>query len=634
MLLPLLLGLSWIAVSVPSPAMRGPVLAEDAHHEVDIPSLSTLAAPDSIEGLRRAIAAVLEREGVPGVGIAVVDRDGVVWSGGVGVADRETQAPVTADTVFRVASITKSIVGLGVARLVGQGKLSLDTPLSRTLPDIHIDNPWEDTTPVTLAHALEHTAGFDDMRFNEWFAADESMAPAQALAINPRSRSVRWRPGSRASYSNVGYSVAGHAIEQATGQPFDHWLRAEVLTPLRMEQVAFRRTDQRRQMLATGYLGPDRAARFSPIAHRAAGAMLASPAEMGRLVHFLLRRGQGYPTIVTPEMLDRVERSATSSLPTTDDDYGLGNYGDVAHPERGRGHDGGLPGFLSAYRYFPRLGVGYVMLLNSTHSARAYGRIRSLLFAYVARGKTLLPPPFAEPEADRGGAAGYYRYDSPRNALFGFLDRAMVGWTVTPSADGVDLEPLLGSPVALVATGDGGYRHPMQSGTSVRLARDEQGRRVLVAGFVHAVPASGWLARLRIWLLGLAVVLLQVAPVFALLWAVLRVARRRDFRGAGLWLWPAAAGLAFGAMPLLLGEASARDALGEVDPTTVGLCVATIVFALASAFGLVAAVRATLARDRIAWWVRAIPSLTITLAVGLTLWLGAHGIIGLRTWAW
>ncbi|MEX1364088.1 MAG: hypothetical protein AB1Z98_13250, partial [Nannocystaceae bacterium] len=126
----------------------------------------------------------------------------------------------------------------------------------------------------------------------------------------------------------------------------------------------------------------------------------------------------------------------------------------------------------------------------------------------------------------------------------------------------------------------------------------------------------------------------QRAPPLFALWLLVRGLRGRGLRGVGLWLWPAVAGLMLGLIPFLLAEASARDALGRVDVTTVGLCAATLGFAASSTFGMAAAVRAAVARDRASWWARITPTLTSTMAVGLTLWLGAHGIIGLRTWAW
>src|SRR5258706_364214 len=168
------------------------------------PVLAVANAPASLDELQRRIAEVLEREHVPGAAIALVGRDGPIWVGGVGVRDRDTRAPMQSDTVFRVGSLSKSVIALGVMRLADQGKLDVDRPLREILPDVDIDNPWEHVAPVTLAQCLEHTAGLDDVRFNEIFADDERLSVRDTLLLNPRSRRIRWQPGTRHAYSNVG----------------------------------------------------------------------------------------------------------------------------------------------------------------------------------------------------------------------------------------------------------------------------------------------------------------------------------------------------------------------------------------------------------------------------------------------
>ncbi|HVI03908.1 MAG TPA: serine hydrolase domain-containing protein, partial [Enhygromyxa sp.] len=417
-------------------AEREPYL-DELERLAELPAASPEpAASRTIEQLREQIAVILEREGVPGVGIALVDRERVIWAGGVGVADLESGRPVTADTQFRAASITKSLVALGVMRLVEQGRIDLGQPLREWMPEIAFYNHWEDS-PITLAHALEHTTGFDDMRFNEWYG-DEQGSPRDALAINPRSRVARWRPGSRMSYSNPGFTIAGHAIELATGERWDAYLEREVLAPLGMHTARFRRDPNYVDRLAIGHPRPGQAAVFRPIAHAPAGSLLVSPAELGNLVRFWLARGEldGAP-IVGVASLERIERTETLLYRSTDTNYGLGNYGDVVHPVRARGHDGGLPGFLSSYRYFPEIGVGYVMLLNASHSSRAYAEIRALLFAHLTQGRTLPEPPSATPDPEAIAAAvGYYGFASPRNQLWGFLARATVGLRVRPDPRG------------------------------------------------------------------------------------------------------------------------------------------------------------------------------------------------------
>jgi len=617
-------------IAMPSRSQQPAALDEDTLPR-GIPALATADAPSSIEELRRKIAVVLEREGVPGVGLALVNRDGPIWIGGVGVADLTTRTPVTADTAFRVASITKSFIGLGVMRLVEQGKLDLDRPLRELLPDVAIDNAWDDGAPVTLAQVLEHTAGLDDMRPNETFTADDAVMPVDALKLNSRSRVIRWRPGSRMAYSNVGYTLAARAIEVVTHMPFDVWMRREVLIPLGIPDADFRRTDALASRLATGHIDRDRPVRFAPIAHRPAGSLLASPTDLAKLVQFWLRRGDG-TSIVSPAGLDRIERSSTLPFPRTDIDYGLGNYGDVGHPVRSRGHDGGLPGFGSVYRYFPQLGVGYVMLLNATHSRRAYIEIRQLLFAYLTHGRTFAQPAIAEPCT--GPSAEFFSYANPRHALFGFLDRTLLGWRATETPGGVDLDPLIGPPIGLIATADGGYRFPGESGTSLRFTNSRDGTPVMVGGGAYAEAASWWPARAKVIALGIAVLLLELAPVWAVGVLLLAIVRRRRVVAIELTLWPAIAGLCFVAMPQLFIEAAQAQVLGDVHPLTVGFFAATLAFALASAASVRAAVRWSIRPDRPSLWRRFVPSACAAAAFALTIWFGANGIIGLRTWAW
>lgn len=628
----LAVGSAGAPVAVPVRPLDAPELEVAAAQEA-----FEVAAPASIEQLRGRIAAVLEREGVAGVGLALVDREGIRWTGGVGLADRASGRAVDADTQFRVGSITKSVVALGAARLAEQGRIDLGRPLAAWMPEIEVTNAWEASSPISLGHALEHTAGFDDMRFNEFYA-DEGMSPREALALNPRSRVARWRPGSRMSYSNPGYTIAGHAIEKVTGEAWDAYLEREVLRPLGMPSARFRRTPEFADRLATGYVDREQAAVFRPIAHAPAGSLLASPRELAGLVQFWLRRGGG-AGIVGPEMLARVEQAGTLEHRGADTAYGLGNYGDVLHPVRSRGHDGGIYGFISCYRYFPELGVGYVMLLNGSHSPRAYAEIRALLFAYLTRGQVLPQPPRVAPDPEAIAAvAGFYAFENPRNELFGFVSRAVEGIRVRPDPDGITLARISGGEVAMVPTGDGGFRHPRQGGTSVRLTTDGEGRRLLDAGMAYFEEGSYAAAKGRLIALTVALSLIQLAPWWGLGWALQaglrRLWGRRIARGeAALLLWPAIAGVCFMAMPTLLMMVFEQEKFATANAVSVSLFLMTLAFAACSAGALAETVRAQ-AAGTLPLRVRLVPGAAAVACFGMTLYLLMHGIIGLRIWAW
>jgi CubicO group peptidase (beta-lactamase class C family) len=603
--------------------------------DVDMPRLSSMLAvadaPKTLEELQRRIAVILEREHIAGVTIALVDRNGPMWVGGIGVRNREQHAPMEADTVFRVGSLTKSFVALGVMRLVDQGKLDIDRPLRELLPDVAIDNRWEAVAPVTLAQCLEHTAGLDDVRFNEVFTDDEQLSVHDTLRINTRSRRIRWRPGTRHAYSNVGYTLAARAIEVASGEPFDEYLRREIMAPMGIADADFRRTSTLTPRLATGYLDDDTPAPFHIFAHRPAGGLLISASDLAKLVHFWIKRGEGYPPIVSPAGLARIERSGTLSYGHLDGEYGFANYGDVQHPLFGRGHDGGMPGFHSSIRYFPEPGVGYVLLLNSAYSFRGYFELRALLFAYLTQGRT-----FAEPEpthAERPGAE-YFEYASPRNELFAFVDRVNAGWHVADAGDGLRVTLLGGRRYDLVPATDGAYRRRRESGSSVRFSTTADGTPVMVTGFEYGEAAGWWTAWYRYTALTLTIILLHLAPLWAIGMLGLAAIQRRRLLPLSLVLWPAVAGLSCFAMPRVLQQSFFHGVIGSVHPLTVAIFALTLLFAIASTASLVAVIRWSRRPDRPRLTLRLFPTACAVAFFCLSLWLAANGWVGLRTWAW
>jgi len=593
------------------------------------------------EGLVAAIAQVLADEGIPGVGIALVDRDGVRWAGGVGLADPTSGRPIDANTIFRVGSITKSFVALTIVALAERGQLGLDERLSDLTSSVEFDNPYSESDPITIAHLLEHTAGFDDMRFSETTgpASVETMALVDVLARNPRSRSARWRPGSRFSYSNPGYTVAAHVVEERTGAPYESSVRALVLDPLGMEASTLRRTPTSEERLAQGHRGPQAPTPYWPLMHRPAGVLMSSPRELAELVRLFLNDGvHDGQTIVSREGIARIERSGTLPHDGLDVSYGLGNYGRADLPVVMRGHGGALPGFLSEYAYNRELGVGYVMLLNSSYSPLAYLRIRRLLAAAAIGDRPLPPPPHVDVPAEELAAyAGYYELSNPRHALFGFIERAVIGLTIEVDGASLRARTRSGAEIQLIPTGAQTFRMSHESGSSVLLRTDGE-RQVLELGMAQLEQSSALLATLRYHALRLALLLMLTAILAAFRWIPgLWLIRGRDpvkeitatalTRGL-----PLLATISFFAMEPTLIAGAIADALGEPSAYAIALCLISLLFAATSGAALAQAIRSL--RSSLGLWVR-LHSLGVAIACfAMTLYLLKHNIIGLRTWAW
>jgi len=590
--------------------------------------------PADLDELRARIAEIMEREHIPGAGIALVESDQVVWAGGIGLADRERGVPVTADTLFRVGSITKTFVVLALTRLVEQGRLALDTPVAQLVPEIAIENRWASEQPITVAQLLEHTAGFDEMRPNETFAPPEaeSMSLPEVLARNPASRVARWRPGSRASYSNPGYTVAGYILEKLTGRSYEDVIERDVFQPLGMTGAALRVTPEVSARLARGYDERDRPVQYRGIYHRPAGNLMVSPRDLAVLVRLALARGRvGDRELISSASMDRIERSETGQLDSGDARYGLANWGDVFSRVVLRGHGGYQPGFLAGYGYSASRGFGYVLLLNSTHSFEGRAEIRSVIIDYLLRGQTVTPPPRVQvPETELRRWEGTYHFASPRIQLMAFRERMAPGAEIFVDGGRLFARPLPGDepPVELIPMGDDRFRPSWASGSFIAFGRDHEGRRtfVLATDYFVEEPRS----RTLLFAYGPVICIALLGTGLLIPLAAALAAARRRARPSPPVGWPVSVTLSLFLAPHLFQAAIDGSVLGECNVYTIGLFVLSLVFPVGSV---------VTAAQSLAWLPR--PGsvagklhrlLFAAAACCTTAYLAAYGLIGIRMW--
>ncbi len=163
------------------------------------PPSDTDPHPKTVDEFKAAVQKVLDDTGVPGAGIALVRLNGVEWAGGVGLADRDARTPVTADTHFRAGSISKTFIAAALVQMYEDGEIDLQRAGRRArASDVRIDNAWMINDPVRLIHLLQHTAGFDDMHFNEMYNVSHPARPAARGRAAPQSRRRAWCDGGRA----------------------------------------------------------------------------------------------------------------------------------------------------------------------------------------------------------------------------------------------------------------------------------------------------------------------------------------------------------------------------------------------------------------------------------------------------
>ena len=194
---------------------------------------SARSTRDVISRLENEVPGLMKQGGVPGMSIALI-RDGkTVWLHGFGVKDKKTQEPVRTDTVFEAASLSKPVFTYGVLKLVDQGKLDLDIPLSSYLPKPYV--PDERVGKITARLVLSHRTGFPNWR------GSDGLLP------------IYFSPGERFSYSGEGYIYLQRVVEQITGKTLDVYMDEVVFRPLGMTNSSYVWRPSFDSLTATGY---------------------------------------------------------------------------------------------------------------------------------------------------------------------------------------------------------------------------------------------------------------------------------------------------------------------------------------------------------------------------------------------
>jgi CubicO group peptidase (beta-lactamase class C family) len=605
-----------------------------------------LPHPKTLEELQKAMHDVVEKNHVTGAGVALVSNGQLLWCGGIGKADLAANRVIACDTEFRVGSISKTFVALALLKLEEEGRINLYARLQDVAPEIPMKNPWGNTYPVRIVNLLEHSAGFDDMEFAEVYnrhdRADYPLLDVFKRFQEPET--VRWPPGTRFAYSNPGYGIAGYLIEKITGQPFDAYIRQSILTPLEITVGDFRLTDANRAALAQGYEGnPARAIPYKNIYLRPAGDMKASPGELAKLVQFFLRRGKaGDVQLVKPENIARMEYPETisSAKHGLRLGYGLANYTESEGGVITHGHDGGIDGFISSYRYMPEQNWGYVVLLNSTVSGKALGDLNHLAIDFLSKDFPKPQQPLISLTAkELKKFSGYYAPRAPRNQLFAFMEQ-LTGGTWIRVADGKlessaffakGHEPLL--PV-----GKNVFRGEKEPEASAVFFPDAHGKMIYVRSGENGEPYEErvfpiWFFARLLLLTASAVVMVSALP-YALFWGLWLLLARflrkmKRMRHVRVRAVPLLAVLSVAVVVFAFSKAT--NEIGVISFWSFLVFVGTIAFLLLSLAGLALAV--SVPRKEIHNWAR-IHSLLVSLACCVVLlFLSAWHLIGLRLWA-
>jgi D-alanyl-D-alanine carboxypeptidase len=442
----------------------------------------TAAAAEEIDSI---VTRALSAGPIPGASVAVERHGQVIYQKGFGYADLENHVKVTPETVFPIGSITKTMTGLAIAQLVAAGKIDLEAPAGRYLPDLPAP-----AREVKVRSLLEHTSGLVNYTDIEGFPGGSQQALTRKDVIGWfAARPLQFPAGTRWSYTNSGLYVLGLIIEAVTGETYEDYLTQHEFVPFGMRQSSLAGWQTLIENRAHGYMqdttGLVNAPRYDPLVPFAAGGVLSTSGDLLKYRHGVFE-GAATSAAVRSQLLRRDRLPDGFQLPYT---QGCLVVSDLAGHRR-IGHPGDIYGFSAQYSYYPDDDLTVVILTN-TQSARFSP---SALEAKIVRVVLGLPAPrivdLQLPPQLVAAVAGDYVVSDMR---FGF-DR--LGFVVDHGA----LQMQFGATHA----GAAGIPLRYQGGNVFVSSLDDEQR-------IEFSPA-GKPAGMTIWFYGSPLTLLKVAP--------------------------------------------------------------------------------------------------------------------------
>jgi CubicO group peptidase (beta-lactamase class C family)/D-alanyl-D-alanine dipeptidase len=374
-----------------SPALGGRIAAQGTD---SVPATTRYAAVARL--LERFIGHEMADKGLPGLSIALVDDQTVVWAKGFGYANPRDSVRATAHTIYRVGSVSKLFTDIGIMQLVERGTLDLDAPVGRYLGDFHIQNPYGKA--ITLRELMSHRAGLvREPPVGNYFESAPRSLTETVRSLN-RTKAV-YEPESHAKYSNAGIAVVGYVLEQTQREPFARYLRRTVLEPMGLHESAFAPDSAIVRRLATGMMwtldGRTFDAPTFQLGMAPAGSMYAPVTDLARFESVLFAGGKGPGgQVLRPETLAQMwtPQFAPAAARTG---FGLGFALSALDGQRVVRHGGAIYGFATEVAALPDAKLGVVVATTKDAANAVTGRIADVALhamSEVRAGKSPRPP--------------------------------------------------------------------------------------------------------------------------------------------------------------------------------------------------------------------------------------------------
>ncbi|MDO6421623.1 serine hydrolase domain-containing protein [Saccharophagus degradans] len=592
----------------------------------------------SFDGLVERIHNLSETHDAPAFALAVIEGGKLSGTHVEGKADRDANIDATANTLFRIGSISKMFVGLAALKLEQEGLLDMNTEVRSLAPEIPFENQWEATDPVRFIHLLEHTTGWDDMHMRAYsYEARDNLTLEEGLNLFPESRVTRWVPGTREAYCNSGPAVAAFIIEKITGVPFEEYVQQHFFMPIGMPTTTFFKPqpyDNAAKVYHSGKHQP-----YWSLTVRPSGSVNSSLTEMTHFLSFLMNKGRVDNRQILPaHLFDKMEmpHSTLGARQGIEAGYGITNMLDGYKGATMNGHGGAVAGGMAFVGSFRELDAGFVLLM--TGDGLAFHHSLEQIKKYLTRELTF-PTDWSEaakayPLPDKFKALdGWYRPINSRTKRMDLMLHLLGAQKIWHEANVVHRSPLLEGWVSNEIAYD---KHVLTDAwtnlPSLALTNDPiAGETVQVAGNLYqktsALNVFGLLA-----LVMFTVLFSVIGLLYALCWVPYRYVKKQFHKpSTALLIWPTLSSLSlvlFLILPIFVGVNF--ELLAKVNAITLGILMTSVLFPL---FTLVACVRQYQLRNspasKVLYWFVCV---VIALHVFMSIYLACFDFVFLRTW--
>lgn len=350
--------------------------------------------------LQAMITHDMQADDLTGLSIAVVSDQHLLWTQGFGWADRDAGIPANSETVYRVGSITKVFTVTAALQFAERGQLDLDAPIQQVLPEFRIGSRFGEAT-VTPRRLMSHHAGLPrDLARGMWGKADGGFREVLDYLADSE---LAYPPGEVGSYSNLGLSVLGAAVERLAQRPFTEHLQQAVLTPLGMETASISSQLPASPYLSKAYADGD-TAREPGLRDIAAGGLNASVRDLSRFLMMILAQGRFEDRTILREasVAEMLQVQNTAAPLDLDLRFGLGWHLTPLEgkPLHGAGlmasHGGATIHHRSLLVALPRHKLGVVILCN-TADAKSLEKMARSTLAMMLEAKSGIRQPEETP---------------------------------------------------------------------------------------------------------------------------------------------------------------------------------------------------------------------------------------------